>query len=173
MSIPLNKASKVIDKAVRGIFPDEDESVVVDGHHFFIRSVKNKNLLKGDETGYFRHQHVGQDDRVFYTVKLGKKKGEHRSFISRIEFRGPLNKDGTKRFGIEVTGALGIAGGIFGGILGGPEGAAAGKKAGEIAAKIIRFLQDLNLQAVLDGNWPVAAAKCVDAIGRRMAQDIK
>jgi len=153
MSIPLSKA---VDMAVRGIFPNEDtENVVVDGHRFYVRSVKNKNLLKGDETGYFRHQHIGKDDRVFYTIKLGKKKGEHRSFVSRIEFRGPLNKDGTKKFGIDVTDALGAVG---------PKG--------KIAAEIIKFLQNLNLGGMIDGNWPVAAAKIVDAIGRRMAQDI-
>src|SRR5262245_30050762 len=110
MSIPLNKASKVIDKAVRGIFPNEDENVSVGKHNFFIRSLKNKNLLEPGETGYFRHQHIGQDDRVFYSVTLGKTKGEHRSFITRIQFRGPLNKDGTKRFGFEVTDILPHAG---------------------------------------------------------------
>jgi hypothetical protein len=43
-----------IDMAVRGEFPPGASEI--DGHSFYIRSVKNKNRLKGDETSYFRHE---------------------------------------------------------------------------------------------------------------------
>ena len=173
MSIALRNASKVIDKAISGIFPDEDsENVNIDKHNFYVRALKNKNLLKGDETGYFRHQHLGEDDRVFYTIKLGKKKGDYTAKISRIEYRGPLNPNGTHRFGFEVTGILGPLGAALGGAIGGPGGAAIGQKAGEIAQKLIKFIQDLRLQSRLEGEWERAAAKVVDAIGLRMSLQI-
>jgi len=30
----------------------------------------NRNRLQGEETGYFRHEHAGEDDRVFFSVKV-------------------------------------------------------------------------------------------------------
>lgn len=139
---------KAVDLAVRGEFPPD--GVQIDGHGFYIRSLANKNRLEGNETGYFRHEHVGEDDRVFFSVKvIGA--GKYEAKITRIEYRGPLN-DGTKKYDLVVTGALSLAG---------PEAA--------IVGTILSFVKRLNLQSRLDGDWEVAAAKVVDAIGRRLA----
>ncbi len=146
--IPLYKA---VDLAVRGVFPDD--GVEVNGHDFYIRSLKNKNKLKGDETGYFRHQHVGKDDRVFFSIKV-KGKDDYDAKITRIQYRGPLNS-GTANEDIVVTGLIASAGGV-----------------GAASATILTCLKKLNLQSKIDGDWEPAAAKIVDAIGIRMAADI-
>jgi hypothetical protein len=139
---------KAVDMAVKGEFPPD--GVQIDGHSFYIRALSNKNRLEGNETGYFRHEHVGEDDRVFFSVKV-KGSGTYEAKITRIEYRGFLNS-GTKKYDLVVNGAL---------LAVGPEAA--------IVVTILDFLKGLNLQSRLDGNWEVAAAKVVDAIGRRMA----
>lgn len=148
--------SQAIEMAVRGEYPPGGSKV--DGHSFYIRSVKSKSKLKGDETSYFRHEHVGKDDRVFYSIKLGKKKGEYKAKIKRVQFRGPFVKNGFKDIGdsgIDVTDALNV---LKGGLQGWTTFAEA--------------ISDLNVQGYLDGNWLPAAAKVVDMIGKRMARDI-
>jgi len=143
---------KAVDMAVKGEFPPD--VVQLDGHNFYIRSLANKNRLEGDETGYFRHEHIGEDDRVFFSIKVPKEPRDHRyeATITRIEYRGFMNS-GTKKYDLAVTGALTA--------IAGPGGA--------FAAKILAVLKNLNLQARFDGDWELAAAKVVDAIGRRMA----
>ncbi len=156
MATPLKQA---IDMAVQGEFPPGGSEI--DGHDFYIRSIKNKNLLKGDETSYFRHEHVGKDDRVFYSVTLGPNKGDYKVKLTRIQFRGPFVKNGFRDIGdhgIDVTDAVKLI-------------AAAGGLPGSWIAFII-LLTELDLQGFLDGNWLPAAAKVADMIGQRMAQDM-
>ncbi|MBY6151975.1 hypothetical protein KUV47_02020 [Vannielia litorea] len=153
----MTKLTKAIDIAVKGGFPTSGSKI--DGHSFFIRSVKNDNRTKGDETSYFRHEHIGKDDRVFYAIKLGNKKGEYTAKITRIQFRGPLVKNGFKDIengGIDVTTAAKALG-------------AAWTQNWPLLAKLV---SELNAQLILDGNWLPAAAKVVDMIGARMAEDI-
>lgn len=121
-------------------------------------------MLKADETSYFRHDHVGKDDRVFYSVKLGDKKGEYSVKLTRIQFRGPFTKNGFRDIGdtgIDVTDAVKVI-------------AAAGGLNGLPTSWIafVRAITELDAQGFLDGNWVPAAAKVADKIGARMAQDI-
>jgi hypothetical protein len=84
MPTPLNEA---ISMAVRGEFPRGASEI--DGHEFYVGSIKNKNLPQGDETSYFRHEHVGKDDRVFHSIKLGANQGEYTARLTRVQFRRP------------------------------------------------------------------------------------
>ncbi len=148
MAIPLNQA---VDMIVRGIEPNADnQGVIINDHHFYLRPHGNKNLLEKGETSYFRHRHVGKDDRVFYSVTV-KGKDSYDAKITRIQYRGPFNS-GMKKLNMHVGGALKELG-----------------TKGAIAAKILSFLADLNIQSKLDGDWEVEAAIIVDAIGKRMA----
>ncbi|MBX3744079.1 MAG: hypothetical protein KF833_02110 [Verrucomicrobiae bacterium] len=149
MSISLNQA---VDMVVKGIAPDEKtQSVRVGKHDFYIRPLNgNRNLLRPDETSYFRHQHFGKDDRVFYSIKLKPKK-TYDARITRIQYRGPLNS-GTKKLNLQVGGLLKDLG-----------------TNGQVASKVLNFLAELKLQRLIDGEWEVEAAKIVDAIGARMA----
>ncbi|MFN2203417.1 MAG: hypothetical protein ACK2UO_19635 [Caldilineaceae bacterium] len=147
------KIQDAIAMAVSG--KNAKEGAKVDGHSFFIRSVKNKNRLKGDETSYFRHEHAGKDDRVFYTVKLGDKKGEYSAKLTRIQFRGPLVKNGFRDIGdhgIDVTDAVKLLKAAPGGW-----------------GSLAKAAKELDVQGFLDGDWVPAAAKVVDMIGQRMA----
>jgi hypothetical protein len=156
---PLNQA---IDMAVRGKFPPGASEL--DGHDFYIRSVENRGLLRGDETSYFRHEHVGKDDRVFYSIKLGQKKGDYTAELTRVQFRGPFVKNGFRPIGdhgIDVTDAVAVLA-----LAGGLSGAPAAWVPFAIA------VTELDAQGFLDGNWLPAAAKIADLIGERMAQDI-
>jgi hypothetical protein len=155
MAISLTKA---VNLAVRGIHADEDtHSVKLNGHNFYIRGQQPHTLIAAGETGYFRHQHLGKDDRVFYAVtKIDKDEGTYSAKITRIQFRGPLNS-GTRKLGprgMEVAGYL----------------EAAGVPGAGIAKRVLGFLKDFNLQNRIDGNWTAEAAKIVDAIGARMAK---
>lgn len=155
MAISLTKA---VDLAVRGIHADEDtHGVKLNGHNFYIRGQQRSPLIAAGETGYFRHQHLGKDDRVFYAVtNIDKDEGTYSAKLTRIQLRGPLNS-GTRKLGpkgIEVAGYL----------------EAAGVPGAGIAKKVLSFLKDFNLQNRIDGNWTAEAAKIVDAIGARMAK---
>ena len=155
-----------IDTAVKGGYPPDASSL--DGHDFYIRSVKNKgDLAKPNETSYFRHEHQGKDDRVFYQISLGNKRGVYTAKLTRVQFRGPFTNNGFKDIGssgIDVTDAVKVL--VAGAsVWGGP-----GNPANWIAFAIA--LKDLDVQGFIDGNWLPAAAKVVDMIGARMAQDI-
>src|SRR4051794_25097713 len=93
---PLDDA---IRDAVKGKFPPGTSEI--DGHEFYIRSVQNKNLLKAGEMSYFRHEHAGKDDRVFYAIggpgPVTKKK--YTAALTRIQFRGPFVKNGFRDIG--------------------------------------------------------------------------
>ena len=151
-----------IDMAVQGEFPPGVSEI--DGHEFYVRSVKNKGLLAKGETSYFRHEHAGKDDRVFYAVKLGKKKGEYTVKLTRIQFRGPFVKNGFRPIGdrgIDVTDAVKVL------------AAAAGLNG--LPTTWVAFaiaVTELDAQGFLDGNWVPAAAKIADMIGKRMADDL-
>jgi hypothetical protein len=154
---PLEDAIKT---AVTGGFPPGASEI--DGHEFYIRSVKNKNLLKRDETSYFRHEHVGKDDRVFYSIKV-LAKGVYTAKLTRIQFRGPFVKNGFRPIGdrgIDVTDAVKVF------------AAAAGASSGVPASWIplILVIAELDAQGFLDGNWVPAAAKVADMIGKEMAK---
>src|SRR5687768_10781161 len=98
------KLSQAVDMIVRGIEPDEGtQSVKVDDHNFYIRPHGNRNLLTNRETSYFRHQHLGKDDRVFYSIRV-KGVNSYDAKITRIQYRGPFNSGGMKFFGIDVVG---------------------------------------------------------------------
>jgi hypothetical protein len=156
MAMPLDKA---VDLAVRRTFPPDN--VKVSGHDFFIRALVPSDLIQKGETGYFRHIHIGKDDRVFYSIEvLDKKKGTFIGRITRIQFRGPLNS-GLKKFG--PTGAV-IAGSVAG-------ATAALPVIPEVAGAVAIILKVIpaNFQALLDGDFASAAVKIIDAIGRRMA----
>jgi hypothetical protein len=159
----MTELKEAIDMAVRGEFPPGASEI--DGHDFYIRSVKNKGMLQDGETSYFRHEHVGKDDRVFYSIKLGSKKGDYSATLTRIQFRGPFVKNGFRDIGdrgIDVTDAVKVV------------AATAGLTIGVPASWIpfILVVKELDFQGFLDGNWVPAAAKVADMIGARMAQDI-
>jgi hypothetical protein len=149
-----------IDMAVRGEFPPGASEL--DGHDFYIRSVRNKGLLQGEETSYFRHEHAGKDDRVFYSIRLGDRTGQYTAELTRIQFRGPFVKNGFRPIGdrgIDVTDAVKVL-------------AAAGGLSG-LPSSWVAFaiaVTELDAQGFLDGNWVPAAAKVVDMIGKRMAE---
>jgi len=154
MSMNLEKA---IDLAVRGKFPDD--GVRVNGHGFFVRALVGSDLLKTGETGYLRHEHIGKDDRIFYSIKvLDKSKGTFTAKITRIQFRGPFNS-GTKKFG-----PTGVA---IGGLLGSTGVAVT---AGAALAAISAFLKDFKLQAMFDGDFVSAAIIIINKIGARLAK---
>ena len=148
MAMPLKQA---IDLAVRGKFPPD--GVRVDGHDFFIRALVHHELIGKGETGFFRHQHLGKDDRLFYTINvLDKANGTYSAKITRVQFRGPFNS-GMKKLGaagIEVAGLLKASDNpkveIF----------------AQMLEKILKTIKDLNLQAFFDGDFVTAAAKIVD-----------
>ena len=158
MAMPLDKA---VDLAVRGQFPDDD--VRVNGHGFFVRALVPSELLQEGETGYLRHEHIGKDDRIFYSINvLDKAKGTYSAKIVRVQFRGPFNPSGSKKLGtgIEVAGFF---------------KASTDPRVQVVAAaletimKIIKGLKDAKLQALLDGDFVTAAATIVDRIGMRVA----
>jgi hypothetical protein len=132
---------------------------------FTFAPVNNKGLLQDDETSYFRHEHVGKDDRVFYSITLGNKKGDYTAKLTRIQFRGPFVKNGFRAIGdrgIDVTDAVNVL-------------AAAGGLGG-LPSSWVAFaiaVTELDGQGFLDGNWVPAAAKVADMIGKRMADDIQ
>lgn len=153
---------KAIKIAVQGDYPPSGSPI--DGHEFFIRSVKNKNMIKDNETSYFRHEHPGKDDRVFYAIG-GPGPTTQKAYtakLTRIQFRGPFTKNGFRDIGdrgISVTDAvavLSLAAGLSG-----------------VPAAWIPFViavTELDAQGFLDGNWVPAAAKVADLIGKEMAQ---
>ncbi len=149
MSMPLHRAIK---QAAKGVFPEDD--VRVNGHDFYIRSLvdtKNSKLEEG-ETGYFRHVHIGKDDRVFFSVKT-ETDGKYEAKLKRIQYRGWGNK-GTSKGDIIVTGLLAKAGGW-----------------GVAAAAALKVLKEFNFQSVIDGDWEIEAAKIIDAIGMQLASN--
>jgi hypothetical protein len=151
--------NEAITMAVKGEFPPGPSEI--DGHEFYIRSVKNKGLLEGDETSYFRHEHIGKDDRVFYSIKLGPKAGAYTARITRIQFRGPFVKNGFRPLGdhgIDVTDAVKVLSSAAG---------LSGLPTSWIAFAIA--VTELDGQGFLDGNWVPAAAKVADMIGKQMA----
>jgi hypothetical protein len=151
----LNEAIKL---AVKGDFPPSASQI--DGHEFYIRAVTNKNLLADGETSYFRHEHVGKDDRVFYSVEAGGPLG-YIAKLTRVQFRGPFVKNGFRPIGdrgIDITDAVKVL-------------AAAGGLTTGVPASWVPFLlvvRELDLQGFLDGNWMPAAAKVADKIGAEM-----
>jgi hypothetical protein len=154
------KLSEAVELAVNGANAPDTK---VDGHTFSLRSVRNKNLLDGDETSYFRHVHGGKDDRVFYSVQLQPNK-KYTAKITRIQFRGPFVKNGFRPLGdtgIDVTDAVKLA-----------AAAAASAGAGWAVAipALAAVIKDLDVQGFLDGDWVPAAAKVVDQIGKAMAE---
>ncbi len=159
MATPLDQA---IDMAVKDQFPPGTSEI--DGHEFYIRALNNKSMLSGDETGYFRHEHAGKDDRVFYSVKLGSTQGEYKAKLTRIQFRGPFVRNGFRDLGdtgIDVTDAVTVL-------------AAAGSltKVPTTWIPFIIAITELDAQGFLDGQWVPAAAKIVDKIGARLAKDL-
>jgi hypothetical protein len=145
MTISLEQA---LDLVVKGEKPDEDsQNVKLGKHKFYIRPLDgNRNLLKDGETSYFRHQHVGKDDRVFFAVKV-KGKGSYDAKITRIEYRGLAQNPLIKAGMTAVDAAIG-AGGML-----------------QSNAGVV--------QKWRDGDWEKEAAKIVDAIGKRMAANGK
>ncbi len=149
MSMPLHRAIK---QAAKGVFPEDD--IRVNGHDFYIRSLldtKNSKLGEG-ETGYFRHVHIGKDDRVFFSVKT-ETDGKYEAKLKRIQYRGWGNK-GTSKEDIIVTGLLAKAGGW-----------------GVATAAALKVLKEFNFQSVIDGDWEIEAAKIIDAIGMQLASN--
>lgn len=159
MATPLTDAIKM---AVQGELPPSASEI--DGREFYVRSVKNKSLLEGDETSYFRHVHIGKDDRVFYSIKVIARR-QYIAKLTRIQFRGPFVKNGFWLFGdggVDVTGAVEVL-------------AAAGGLATRFPPPWVPFLfaiAEVQAGGFVDGNWLPAAAKVADMIGREMAQDI-
>lgn len=153
----MTSLNDAIEIAVNGGFPET--SSAIDGHRFYIRSVRNKNRLKGNETSYFRHEHIGKDDRVFYEIDLGNQKGQYTARMTRIEFRGPFVQNGFREIengGIDVTTAAAVLGATW----------------EQDWRELFELVQKLNVQFILDGNWLPAAAKVIDRIGKRMAEDL-
>jgi len=156
MSTELNQAIKL---AVQGQFPPGVSEM--DGHEFYVRAITNKNLLAPGETCYLRHEHVGKDDRIFYSVKLLNAVPGYQATITRVQFRGPFVKNGFRDLnghrGIDVTDAVKVL-------------AAAGELSLLPTSWIpfVTAVTELDAQGFLDGNWLPAAAKVVDMIGQEM-----
>lgn len=154
---PLDQAIKL---AVEGKYPPGISEL--DGHEFYIRPVNNKGLLQGDETSYFRHEHIGKDDRVFYAIKFDNS-GKYTAKITRIQFRGPFVKNGFRplgAFGIDVTDAVKVLAAGLAALEGGPQN----------WLDFLAIAIELDAQGFLDGNWLPAAAKVTDMIGAEMAK---
>lgn len=147
-----------IKLAVKGEFPPGVSEI--DGHEFYIRAISNKNLLADGETGYFRHEHAGKDDRVFYSIEVGKGAKGYTAKLTRVQFRGPFVKNGFRSIGhrgIDVTDAVKVL------------SAAAGISAAPAGwIPFIIAITELDAQGFLDGNWLPAAAKVADMIGMEM-----
>lgn len=158
----LNDAIKM---AVKGAPPPSGSAI--DGHDFYIRPIGNKNMLKDGETSYFRHQHAGKDDRVFYSIQPDPGSAfQYTAKLTRIQFRGPFTENGFRDIGdrgIDVTDAVKVI-------------AAAGGITAALPASWFAFvlvLRELDIQGFLDGNWVSAAAKVADLIGIEMVQQGK
>ena len=158
----MTELSDAIKIAIKGDFPPSASQI--DGHDFYIRSIKNKNMLKDDETSYFRHEHVGTDDRVFYSIKRTPGAAiPYTAKLTRIQFRGPFVKNGFRDIGdhgIDVTDAVKVL-------------AAAGGITASLPGSWLAFallVSELDIQGFLDGNWVPAAAKVADLIGIEMVR---
>lgn len=158
MATPLDQAIKL---AVQGQFPPGASEI--DGHEFYIRAIGGDSMLDPDlgETGYFRHEHVGKDDRIFFSVDLVDREPGYVAKLTRIQFRGPFVKNGFEtlngRRGIDITdivNVLAAAGGL--------------NQLPTSWIHFIRVITDLDAQGFLDGNWIPAAAKVADMIGKEM-----
>jgi hypothetical protein len=121
-------------------------------------------MLKDGETSYFRHEHVGKDDRVFYSIQ--RNPGAlipYTAKLTRIQFRGPFVKNGFRDIGdrgIDVTDAVKVL-------------AAAGGLTSLLPSAWFEFalaVRELDIQGFLDGNWVPAAAKIADLIGIEMVR---
>jgi hypothetical protein len=154
----MTELDQAIKLAVKGEFPPGVSEL--DGHEFYIRAITNKNLLADGETSYFRHEHAGKDDRVFYSIKVGEGPKGYTAKLTRVQFRGPFVKNGFRPIGhrgIDVTDAVAIL-------------ALAGGLSGVPVAWIpfVIAVTELDAQGFLDGNWLPAAAKVADMIGLEM-----
>ncbi|ADB73619.1 hypothetical protein Gobs01_01789 [Geodermatophilus obscurus DSM 43160] len=158
----MTELEDAIRLAVKEEFPPSGSAI--DGHDFYIRSVRNKNRLKEGETSYFRHQHTGKDDRVFYTIESNPGgPTPYTAKLTRIEFRGPFVKNGFMPLGdrgMDVTDAVNVL-------------AASGGVASNLPATwgpFVVFVQQADLEGFLDDDWVPAAAKIADMIGDEMAR---
>lgn len=150
---PLGEAIRM---AVRGEYPPGVSEI--DGHEFYIRAIGNRNLLQRGETSYFRHSHVGKDDRIFYSIELND--GTYTAKLTRIQFRGPFTKNGFKDFGdhgIDVTGAVEVSS---------EHGLGTPPDWGIVFAV---FIAEVQAEGYLGDNWLPATAKVTDMIGKEMA----
>ena len=161
----MTELKEAIKLAVSGEFPPGPSSI--DGHEFYIRSINNKNLLKNGETSYFRHEHIGKDDRVFYSIKPNPGAAiPYTAKLTRIQFRGPFVENGFRDMGdrgIDVTDAVKVL-------------AEAGGLTSLLPSEWLEFIlvvKELDLQGFLDGNWVPAAAKVADLIGIEMVRQGK
>jgi len=158
----MTELEDAIRLAVKEEFPPSGSAI--DGHDFYIRSVRNKNRLKEGETSYFRHQHTGKDDRVFYSIQPDPGSPfRYTAKLTRIQFRGPFVKNGFRDIGdrgINVTDAVNVlreAGGLT---------SALPSEWFEFALAV----RELDIQGFLDGDWVPAAAKVADLIGIEMVR---
>jgi hypothetical protein len=161
----MTELSEAIKMAVNGEFPPSSSSI--DGHDFYIRAIGNKNMLQKGETSYFRHDHVGKDDRVFYSIKPNPGAAiPYTAKLTRIQFRGPFVENGFRDIGdrgIDVTDAVNVL-----------------KAAGGLTSLLpsawldfVLVVKELDIQGFLDGNWVPAAAKVADLIGIEMVRQRK
>jgi hypothetical protein len=148
--------SEAVEIAVQGRWADEkSQSITLGGHGFYVRPVSVTGTSTGiTAEGFFRHRHRGKDDRIYYSV-VAMKEQPYKAIMTRIEYRGVLNSSMVE-IGVDAAGA-----------------ASGGVKGAGVAKAIIEALKKLKIQRALDGNWEPQAAKVVDAIGARLAAELK
>jgi hypothetical protein len=146
------------------------------GTSFTFAQLDSKNRIAEGETSYFRHEHAGKDDRVFYSIDVPNPvraitlpsllSATWRSRCSaarcsrQIQFGGPFTKNGFRSIGdrgIDVTDIVNVI-----------------EKAGGLTQLPTEWIPivaitELGAQGFLDSNWVPAAAKIVEKIEMEMA----
>jgi hypothetical protein len=151
--------SRAIEIAMTRWPNEATESVTMTGgkgrHGFYIRPIKVTPTADGvTAEGFFRHRHRGKDDRVYYSIVV--QKGQpYKAVLTKIEYRGILDNE-VVEVALEAGGATSNPG---------------VKTA--IAKAFVELLRKANIQRRLDGDWESQAVLIVDAIGARVAKELK
>jgi hypothetical protein len=145
--------SETVEIAVQGRWPTQ--GITLGGHGFYIRAVPVTRTGDGvTAQGYFLHQHLGKDDRIYYSI-IARKGQPYKAVVTRIHYRGILDNLVVEP-GAEAAGA-----------------ATDESRGASVARAILGILKKLKLQRLFDGKWEPQAAKIVDAIGARLAHEVK
>lgn len=155
-----------LETAVNRAFAGVGGSTTVAGHGFYLHPITVQRTADGQKIeGYFRHEIVGPDDKVFFSITM--KTGEPPvATITSIELGGLT----TGKFPIALKWVVrvgGYAGSVGLGGVGGLIAAGATHAASELPA----ILDGIGwVQRKLIVNWGPSAVAVVDAIAARLAR---